>query len=52
MASNRLKRIFLSNPTHIMSVIDLMVINVKAPRIDGSFSSKKEFSKLILIMHE
>ena len=45
--SNYLKRIALSDLTHMMSMVDLVVISVETPRIDSGCSSKKEFTELI-----
>ena len=45
--SNYPKRITLSDPTHMMSMTDLLVIGVKTLRIDSGCSLKKEFTKLI-----
>ena len=45
--SNYLEIIGLSNPTHIMSMVDLIAIGVETIRIDSGFSLKKEFTELI-----
>ena len=45
--SNYPKRITLSNPTHMMSKADLLVIGVETLRIDSGCSLKKEFNELI-----
>ena len=45
--SNYSKRIILSNPTHIMSMSDLVVIGVETLRIYSGCSLEKEFSELI-----
>ena len=47
MTSNYQERISLSNPTHIMSMVDLIGINVKTLRIDSGCSLEKEFIELI-----
>ena len=45
--SNYLERITLSNPTHMMSMADLVAIGVETLRIDSGCSLEKEFNKLI-----
>ena len=45
--SNYLERIILSNPTHMMSMTDLIDINVETLRIDSGCSLEKEFTELI-----
>ena len=45
--SNYLKRIALSNPTHIMSMADAIAIGVETVRIDSGCSLEKEFTELI-----
>ena len=45
--SNYLKRIPLSNLTHMMSMIDPIAIGVERLRIDGGSSLEKEFTELI-----
>ena len=45
--SNYPERITLSNPTHMMSMADLIAIGVEAPRIDSGCSLEKEFTELI-----
>ena len=45
--SNYLKRIILSNPTHMMSMANLIAIGVEILRIDSVCSLKKEFTELI-----
>ena len=45
--SNYLKRIPLSNPTHMMSMVDPVAIGVERLRIDDGSSLEKEFTKLI-----
>ena len=47
MTSNYLKRIALSNPTHMMSMIDPIAIGVETLRIDSGCSLGKEFTELI-----
>ena len=47
--SNYLERITLSNPIHMMSMVDPIVINVETLRIDGGCSLEKEFTELIRI---
>ena len=41
--SNYPKRIALSNPTHMMSMADLIAIDVKILRIDSRYSLEKDF---------
>ena len=45
--SNYPKRIILSNLTHLMSMVDLVVIRIETPRIDSGCFLGKEFIKLI-----
>ena len=45
--SNYTERITLYNPTHMMSMADLVVICVETIRIDTRCSLEKEFTKLI-----
>ena len=45
--SNYLKRIALSNSTHMMNMVDLVANGVETPRIDSGCSLEKEFTKLI-----
>ena len=45
--SNYPKRIELSNPSHMMSMADLMAIAVQTLRIDSGYSLEKEFTELI-----
>ena len=45
--SNYLERITLSNPSHMMSMADLIVIGVETLRIDSGCSLEKEFTELI-----
>ena len=47
--SNYLKRIALSNPTHMMSMIDLVATGVETPRRDSEFCLEKEFTTLISV---
>ena len=47
--SNYLERIALSNPTHMMSMVDLIAIGIETQRIDSGCSLEKEFTKLIRI---
>ena len=47
--SNYLERITLSNPTHMMSMADLIAIGVETLRIDSRCSLEKEFTELIPI---
>ena len=44
---NYLEKIALSNPTHMMSMIDLVAIGVETLRIDSGCSMEKEFTELI-----
>ena len=46
-ASNYPKRIALSNPTHMMSMADLIAISVYTLRIYSGCSLEKEFTELI-----
>ena len=45
--SNYPKRIALSNPTHMMSMVNPITIGVETLRIDSGCSLEKEFTKLI-----
>ena len=45
--SNYLERIALSNPTHMMSMVDPIAISVETLRIDRGGSLEKKFTKLI-----
>ena len=45
--SNYPERIALSNPTHMMSMVDPIAIGVETLRIDSGCSLEKEFTKLI-----
>ena len=45
--SNYLERITLSDPTHMMSMIDPVAIGVETLRIDSGCSLKKEFTELM-----
>ena len=45
--SNYPERITLSNPTHMMSMTDLIAISVETLRIDSGCSLEKEFTELI-----
>ena len=45
--SNYLERIIVFNSTHMMSIIDLVAIDVETLRIDSSCSLEKEFTELI-----
>ena len=45
--SNYLKRIELSNLTHMMSIIDPITIGVETLMIDSHYSLEKEFTGLI-----
>ena len=47
--SNYPERILLSDPTHMMSMLDLVAIGVKTPQIDSGCSLEKEFNELICI---
>ena len=47
MTSNYLERIARSNPTHIMSMDDPIVIGVETLRIDSGCSLEIEFTELI-----
>ena len=42
-----LEIITLSNLTHMMSMADIVAINVETLRIDSGYFSEKEFTKLI-----
>ena len=45
--SNYPERITLSNPSHIMSMADPIVIGVETLKIDSGCSLEKEFTELI-----
>ena len=45
--SNYPERITLSNPTHIMSMVDPIAIGVETLRLDSGCSLEKEFTELI-----
>ena len=45
--SNYPERIALSNPSHMMSIADLIAIGVDTLRIDSGCSLEIEFTKLI-----
>ena len=45
--SNYLERIGLSNPSHMMSMVDPIAISVETLRIDSGCSLEKEFIELI-----
>ena len=45
--SNSLERIAFSNPTYMISIIDLMATGVETPRIDNGLFLEKELTKLI-----
>ena len=45
--SNYPERIALSNPSHMMSMTDPIVLGVETLRIDSECSLEKEFTKLI-----
>ena len=45
--SNYPERITLSNPTHMMSMVDPIAIGVETLMIDSGCSSEKEFTELI-----
>ena len=45
--SNYPERIALSNPSHMMSMVDHIAIGVETLRIDSGCSLDKEFTKLI-----
>ena len=45
--SNYPERIGLSNPTHMMSMVDRIAIGVETLRIDSGCSLEKEFTELI-----
>ena len=45
--SNYPKRIALSNPSHMMSMADLIAIGVETVRIYSGCSLEKEFTELI-----
>ena len=49
--SNYPKRITLSNPTRMMSMVDLACIGVETRRIDNGCSLEKEFTELIHMNH-
>ena len=45
--SNYLERITLSNPSHMMSMVDPIAIGVETLRIDSGCYLEKEFTELI-----
>ena len=45
--TNYPKRIALSNPTHMMSMVDPIAIGVETLRIDSGCSLEKEFTELV-----
>ena len=45
--SNYQERIALFDPTHMMSMVDLVTIVVETLRIDSGCSLEKEFTELI-----
>ena len=45
--SNYPERITLSNPSHMMSMVDPIAIGVETLRIDSGCSLEKEFTELI-----
>ena len=47
MTSNYPERIALSNPTHMISLTDLITIGVETIKIDSGCSLEKEFTELI-----
>ena len=47
--SNYLKRIELSNPTHMMSMIDLVATGVETPKRDSECCLEREFTALISV---
>ena len=47
--SNYLERITLFDPTHMMSMANLMAISVKTSRTNSGCSLEKEFTELIHI---
>ena len=48
---NYLKRITLSNPTHMMSIIDLVAISIETSRKDSGCFLEKELIELIRMNH-
>ena len=47
--SNYLERMTLFDPTHMMSMSDLVALGVKTLRIDSRCSLEKELTKLIYL---
>ena len=45
--SNYPERIVLSNPSHMMSMVNTIAISVETVRIDSGCSLEKEFTELI-----
>ena len=45
--SNYLERIILYDPTHMMSMVDPVAIDVETLRIDNRCSLDKEFNELV-----
>ena len=39
----------LSNLTYMMSIVDLVIINVETPKIDSEYFLEKEFAELVYI---
>ena len=48
---NYLERIVQSDPTHMISMTDLVTINVEILRIDSELYLEKEFIELICTNH-
>ena len=46
------QKIILSNPTHMMSMVDLMAISIETLKLDYKYFLEKFFSKLICMIHE
>ena len=49
---NYLERIALSDPTHMMSMVDPIAIDVEILKINSGYSLKKEFTELMCINPE
>ena len=47
MTSNYSKRIILFNPTHMISMVDLVAFNAETPMINTLCFLEKEFNELI-----
>ena len=46
-----MERIGLCDPTHVMSIVDLVAVDVETLRIDNGCSLEKGFTELIHLNH-